>query len=463
MRILFLTLLAIYSFGLNAQNLVPNPGFDILTDCPNEFGQIYLATPWVSVSQKSPALFNTCSEIDKLSPPTAGHSYYGYQVQKSGEGYAGIFVYNDSNIIGLEYMGTPLKKRLEKGTLYYLEFYVSPDLNPNQNWIYTDAVGLSLTDSFYYESIQPNEAMSLEPVIENRGTLITDTVGWTRINGSYTAKGSEQFAIIGNFRSTFETLIEVEDSNITPYNNNFFVEDVLITPFDPLPDTLLLCEGEEKAFNASFLDAEYLWSEGSTDSILLISKAGKYSIEAKIDDCFLRDTVVVISEKDFNYFSEDTTVCRKDNFVLRTPIPGNYEWSTGSINSYLPIETSGNYWLNISNECGEFDFSYNVEVIDCNCTVLVPTAFSPNGDGINDNLKVFSNCNFDMQINKFTVFDRWGNLVFSGNGSNEIIWNANQGSNSLPIGVYIWYLEYEYYESDEVTKVAESGNVTLVR
>ena len=78
------------------------------------------------------------------------------------------------------------------------------------------------------------------------------------------------------------------------------------------------------------------------------------------------------------------------------------------------------------------------------CELNVPEGFSPNGDGVNDNYVVRG-----LQIfpwNKFTVFNRWGNLVFKAepyrndwDGTSSF--GLNIGGDKLPTGVYFYILD----------------------
>lgn len=101
----------------NSQNLIPNPGFDILTDCPDDHGQIELAFPWIS-SGVSPDLYNRCSTSDRIKVPHAGLKYDSYQEPISGEGYAGIFAYSLDPSPN-ELLGVPLTNPLKK-TIYII-------------------------------------------------------------------------------------------------------------------------------------------------------------------------------------------------------------------------------------------------------------------------------------------------------------------------------------------------------
>jgi gliding motility-associated-like protein len=461
-KCLFFKLLIIV-IKIKSQNLVPNSGFDELTICPNFYGQIQLAFPWTKASSEEISVFNSCSSVIGLSVPNAGGYINSYQLPKSGNGYTGLMVYRNDNANLLNYLETPLLKPLEKNKHYFIEFYVSPDLSSLDYWRYTDAVGLALSDTFYYKVIQPHQALPLEPIIENRGKLIKDTIGWTRISGCYTAKGNEKYAIIGNFRNDSETMIEVENPLSYPYYNFFFIEDVLIQEFDPLQDTMLICEGEQKILNAGFLDAKYKWNDGSTDSTITIQSPGIYIVEAIMDNCSLFDTVVIVSSNSISNFPNDTAVCKEQQFSLVAPVNGVYLWSDGSTKNNLKIENSGQYSLTVTNECGEFIYTSDVEVKECDCKFYIPNSFSPNSDGQNDELIVFSACDFDLKIKFFAIYDRWGNNLYSKNENDEIKWDGFYRGKQLPSGVYSWFLEYEYIKNGITEELIKKGDISIFR
>ena len=451
---------------LNGQNLIPNPGFDDLNECPYEHSQIHFAQYWRSATNGTPDLFNGCSTGDWFQVPHAGHSKDSYQAPRSGSGYAYLAVYNETqydqgNSGNSEYIETPLREPLQAGKAYFIEFYVSPDFNPTFYYGYTDAIGLAFTDTFYYQQVAARQALPLIPAIENRGKLIKDTIGWTRISGCYTANGGEQYATIGNFRSTDETLVEFAEFTF-PFINFFYIEDVQIRLFDPLPDTLLLCDGLPATLNAGFLDATYRWNTGGTDSLLTISQAGQYSVEAIIGACILRDTVLVLDTR-VHHFTSDTVICKDESFRLFAPLPGSTVWSDGhSGNNYL-VEEPGIYELTVINTCGEFVFTTQVAVEDCSCRIYIPSVFTPNADGVNDQLEIFLGCDYDYQVRQFTVYDRWGSPVFQGEGVEHARWDGNYKGHPMPQDVYVWTLEYDIIRDGLPDHRIDHGDVTIVR
>ena len=68
--------------------------------------------------------------------------------------------------------------------------------------------------------------------------------------------------------------------------------------------------------------------------------------------------------------------------------------------------------------------------------VYVPTAFSPNGDGVNDVLSVYSNLGV-LGMEEFRVFDRWGGLVYETDEA-EIDWDGTAAGKALDPGSYIY-------------------------
>lgn len=86
----------------------------------------------------------------------------------------------------------------------------------------------------------------------------------------------------------------------------------------------------------------------------------------------------------------------------------------------------------------------------------VPTAFSPNGDGINDiwEVKSFGVIKYEMK-----VFNRWGQLLFVSNDQ-KLGWNGRFNGAIQPMDAYAYVLNIEFSHGERVTK---TGNVTLLR
>ncbi|MEM9836403.1 MAG: gliding motility-associated C-terminal domain-containing protein, partial [Bacteroidota bacterium] len=120
------------------------------------------------------------------------------------------------------------------------------------------------------------------------------------------------------------------------------------------------------------------------------------------------------------------------------------------------------YIVEVTNSvCSEI-VEIPVEVIDVMCVperVYLPNAFSPNGDNINDRLRVRSE--FITQIEEFElmIFNRWGQQMyrsFDPLGS----WDGSFDGEQLPPDVYGYYLRVICPDGEELV---QKGNITLLR
>jgi len=97
--------------------------------------------------------------------------------------------------------------------------------------------------------------------------------------------------------------------------------------------------------------------------------------------------------------------------------------------------------------------------------VYMPSAFSPNGDGVNDIYTVFGSEEFVDGVNFLRIFDRWGNMVF--NNEDFQVNDPDAGWTGIgPDGqisqsaVYVYSVSYNRWDGEAVV---QRGDVTLVK
>ncbi|MBR9859308.1 T9SS type B sorting domain-containing protein [bacterium] len=73
----------------------------------------------------------------------------------------------------------------------------------------------------------------------------------------------------------------------------------------------------------------------------------------------------------------------------------------------------------------------------------VPTAFSPNGDGVNDTYSIFTT---GIPVVRFAVYNRWGEKIFETNGN---LWDGSYNGNVVNSGVYL--IKYEIIQNSGVS------------
>ncbi|MEJ7625336.1 MAG: PKD domain-containing protein [Ferruginibacter sp.] len=116
------------------------------------------------------------------------------------------------------------------------------------------------------------------------------------------------------------------------------------------------------------------------------------------------------------------------------------------------------YTVTVSDATGCFGKdSINVKLFKIEPDLLVPSGFSPDGDGLND---IFRPIPIGMRaITAFRVYNRWGQLIFStteqGRG-----WDGKLSGNPQDTGTYVWYAEGIDYTNK---KIQRKGYVVLIR
>jgi len=470
-RVGLLALLSIFLSGaVLGQNLIKNPSFEQISACPTAASQINLAKYWHNAGTISTAdLFHVCATDTSMQLPFSYES--GEQTARTGGSVARIAVYCDERIpnwANHEYIQTLLADSMKAGHTYYVEFYTLPQEKLLSIYHhYTDAIGMAVADSIgVYEQFETPEGkiIHLEPILEHRGELITDFENWTRVSGSYRAVGGEKAIIIGNFRLDTETKTFFGSLNVAPYLKFDFIDDVLVMEFDPVPDTVILCEeSSDIELGNTFLDGKYQWSTGETDSVITVNQPGQYVVEVTIGDAVMYDTTqVVFAPLPYDY-QLDTTVCNDELLTIQPSVVGRYMWSDGSVEKSRILDGTGYYELTISNRCGDYHFSYDMDVKNCECPIFVPNVFSPNGDGINDLFEFYPNCDYLVEFLSLKVFDRWGSMVFQSTDTDNLVWDGMYKGKPLGVGVYIWVLDYEIFRKGEKLKKMLSGDVAIFR
>ncbi len=91
---------------------------------------------------------------------------------------------------------------------------------------------------------------------------------------------------------------------------------------------------------------------------------------------------------------------------------------------------------------------------------LIPTGFSPNGDGVNDYFHIVLRGPVDFV--SMSIFNRWGEKIFE-TTSQDPGWDGTFQERPQPVGVYVYQLQLRNKLNGANTAVSESGNVTLIR
>jgi gliding motility-associated-like protein len=208
-----------------------------------------------------------------------------------------------------------------------------------------------------------------------------------------------------------------------------------------------------------------IWSASSTNTVRLVVSNGVCSDTS--------DVTIVLNNEVIASFEMPEVMCPEDQLQLVNTSKGlidTWAWTyiIGTSNLQTPaaikfpannIERLYTVKLVASNTvigCSD-SMSKVIRVFD-NCFIAVPSAFTPNGDGLNDYLR--PNNAIKATNLEFKVFNRWGQIVFESRNWREG-WDGKLKGITQSAGVYVWFLRYTHANTGE--KVFQKGTTTLIR
>ncbi len=190
---------------------------------------------------------------------------------------------------------------------------------------------------------------------------------------------------------------------------------------------------------------------------------GWYKFRLQNDSvCIMSDSLFVHWEPEIEGSfgnNPDTSVCSGDTVILKINggATASYLWNTGSTDSSVTVTSNGFFSVKASNACNSIYTSKEIIFKDCPPLVFVPTAFTPNGDGLNDVFR--ASATGRLKSFSLSVYDRFGQRIFFSNdpakGWDGTVKNKHQGT-----GMWIWMLQY--IDGSGVSH-ANKGTVTLIR
>ncbi len=210
-------------------------------------------------------------------------------------------------------------------------------------------------------------------------------------------------------------------------------------------------------------DIKYLWQDGSTDSVYSADHTGSYYVTVTQYGCKASDTINV----NFFYFSQnipDTFICKdkpvRYSVSCNVPEGGSVMWDDGVSTPNRTFTDSGTWYVMISKDQCEILDTVRVTTGYCSCWLNVPSAFTPNGDGLNDVFRPTIQPGCPASGYVFTVLNRWGQVVFTSDMQGKG-WDGTFNGQPCDIDTYMYTLTY--FSGVYNTPITQNGDVTLIR
>ena len=256
----------IIALSASAQNLVPNPSFELYTQCPSDLAQIDRAIGWESI-QVSPDLFNTCCIGDTVGVP---ESFLGFQPAYDGSGYMGL---GTGTLYTKEYAQAELSSALVPGQATYISMEVSPG---GFGLVGTTSPQLAASGIGIRFSVQPLPYSTtygqydFDTAVVYLPTVLSDTSAWTNVSCVYIPDSAYRYIQIGNFFSDSLTTTVVINPNGDWEGSYAFVDQICVSQMQGVCEVIDHIQETNSAKDEPFVAAAYgiLTVAGPAGSIL---------------------------------------------------------------------------------------------------------------------------------------------------------------------------------------------------
>lgn len=345
---------------------------------------------------------------------------------------------------------------------------VSPDSFQVENyWL----IRLDKNGNKIWDKVIGSIGVDREPAIEitdNGGILVSG-----HSSGDGGMKTDTQLGIIAiapdywvvKLRDTVMATACIGNNSFPSFSANFTADTV--------------CTGDSTTFlNFSIGNpTNYFWDFGDGNTSTNISPShlydgsGKYLVsltttsgclsDTYIDSIYILDSLFSIhllsNLYNINTASRDPVICDNEQITISAynPNKATYIWSTGETDSIITINTPGVYSVSIKNSKGNCKTTDSVEIISCKA-LFIPNAFSPDGDGKNDEFIITAKGVEELQLK---VYNQFGQNIYEINSAN-ITWDGKVSNKPAPTGIYIYTLDGSFLSGDPIHI---RGNLTLVR
>ena len=231
-----------------------------------------------------------------------------------------------------------------------------------------------------------------------------------------------------------------------------------------------ICSTQNTILSASGATS-YTWSNGATTPTISVSPSttDTYTVTGIVNGCtgYTISTVSVTPTPTL-VLSHDTSIIYGNSVPLLAGGGNTYSWSPSSALSCNDCSnptaspTITTQYCVISSNGNCYDTSCVVITVEkpcySNAEYGAPNAFSPNGDGLNDEfcLSGWKDCVTDFYVG---IYDRWGTKVFESTDA-AFCWDGKYQGKDLDPAVFVYYIKAEIENVGSVTK---KGNISLIR
>lgn len=279
--------------------------------------------------------------------------------------------------------------------------------------------------------------------------------------------GSDTTIWISAANSCGEASDTVRITSVPQPDLNWFSDSILCE----LNDLFIFEPNIEDQLHFMTLDSKALVSDSLSKPWQIEIPGNYYMTAFNVCDTLTKSAFLSPFQRIEVELGADTTICEGDSMYLNATWPNSsYAWSTGQSDSAITVDAEGNYVVTITNTpCQLVEqrqvFFANPPCDSVSCKFSISNVFTPNADGVNDQLTITNNCkNLPYSV---SIYNRWGQLVFRDEAFTTdqrstliptINWDGFVNGAPANAGVYFAVIDY-----NDGGQKSIRANITLLR
>lgn len=473
-------------------SLIPNPSFEEKICCPPARSSLHCAENWVQASDATTDYLHTCGWVGWNNLPVPmpfpdGEACIGFRNGRFGE--------ENPNPNWKEYTGACLTEPLRTGNTYRFEFYVGFTQTDNSPPTTLAFFGSTSCDFLPFG------------VGDNQHGCPLNGPGWTQLDDTFISGSNEWKPYSFEITPSTDIYAIAIGPNCTPRttgpNPYYFLDELVLADIREFEFAITPSENPcAEDFTLSLPVRDSLKYQWYLDGIALPNKKGPI-LQGELADghyqVLITGPATCRLTKRYYYARpvyatmERQPLCPNSQFRFQDRVldqSGTYRdtlttadgcdsivelvlWDAEEVT--MPLHAR--IFPGENFQVGNRTFSQPTEevvalrsnagcdsLVDLQLTyyeVYLPNAFSPNGDGVNDVLQIVGGPEL-ISVDKITVFNRWGGVVFGSDtsGEGDHTWDGRYAGQSMPPGTYPYMVRVTM---DDQRQRNLSGVVHLIR
>ena len=223
---------------------------------------------------------------------------------------------------------------------------------------------------------------------------------------------------------------------------------------DIVNESFIKCNGGNDAVVRAIVTGgtyplDYQWSNSQTGEYGRDLRAGKYFLTVSdVNKCSVVDTFDIIEPPAISSIIETGIENATNNGYVQLTVTGgiepyNYKWTNDAITENITGLSTGKYIVTVTDANG----CYLLDTAEIGLNLIIPTAITPNNDGINDRFEILNIASYSKVT--IEIYNRWGDIIFKFDGSGKAYndpkncWDGKYNGQEVPIASYVYIVKLD--------------------